>query len=178
MMRALAGLLALVLVGFPLLIAPSEATGTLSVIAGVFYAVGIGALSVPLLAAGAALSLVVYTLVLWPLAGPPAALGAVALGVVISLLFQVVAFAAHFRGAAMDSHVHPGQVRYWVSSGIGAAIVGMLLSVSASGIALRLPLPAYPAVIALGALAVFLGVVQALIRAQERVGPTSRGDRR
>jgi len=178
MMRALAGLLALVLVGFPLLIAPSEATGTLSVIGGMLCAVGIGVLSVPLVAAGAAVSLVVYTLVLWPLTGPAVSLSAVALGVVISLLFQVVGFAAHFHGAAMDSRVHPGQVRYWVGNGIGTAVVGVLLSVSASGIALRLPMPAYPAVVALGALAVFLGLVQALIRAPEHVGPTSRQDRR
>jgi len=178
MMRAFAGLLALVLIGLPILIAPSELTGALGVIAGMLCAAGIGALSVPLLAAGAALSLVVYALVLWPSVGPPAPLGAVALGVVLSLLFQVVGFAAHFRGAAVDSHVPPGQVRYWVGNGIGTAVVGILLSISASGIALRLPLPAYPAVVALGALAVFLGVVQALIRAPKGVRPTSREDQR
>lgn len=173
MIRALAGLLALVLVGFPLLIAPSELTGALGVIAGALCAAGIGALSIPLLAAGAALSLVGYALVLWPSAGPPDPLGAVVLGVVLSLLFQVVGFAARFRGAAVDSHVLPSQVRYWVSSGVGAAVVGILLSISAGGIALRLPLPAYPAAVALGALAAFLGAVRVLMDAPHRRQPAS-----
>jgi len=165
MMRALAGLLALVVVGFPLLIAPSELTGALGVIAGALCAGGIGALSIPLLAAGAALSLVGYALALWPSGGSLDPLGAVAFGVVLSLLFQAVGFAAHFRGAAMDPHVLPGQVRYWVSSGVGAAMVGILLSIATGGIALRLPLPVYPAAVALGALAAFVGVVMALMRA-------------
>lgn len=172
-MRALAGLLALVLVGFPLLIAPSELTGALGVIAGALCAGGVAALSVPLLEAGAALSLVGYALALWASAGSPGPLGAVVLGVVLSLLFQVVGFAAHFRGAAVDSHVVPGQVRYWVGSGVGAAVVGILLSISAGGIALRLPLPAYPAAVALGALAAFLGVVRALMRDPARMDRTS-----
>jgi hypothetical protein len=177
MMRALAGLLALVLVGFPLLIAPSELTGALGVIAGMLCAAGIGALSIPLLAAGAALSLVGYALALWPSAGSPDPLGAVVLGVVLSLLFQVVGFAARFPGAAVDSHVLPGQVRYWVASGVGAAAVGILLSISARGIALRLPLPAYPAAVAFGAVAVFLGVIRLLMRAPDRIGPVSGEER-
>lgn len=167
MIRALAGLLALVLVGFPLLVAPSELTGAPAVIAGTLCAAGIAALSIPLLAAGAALSLVGYALALWSSPGPPDPLGALALGVVLSLLFQVVGFVAHFRGAAVDSHVLPGQVRYWVGSGVGAAVVGILLSISAGGIALRLPLPAYPAAAALGALAAFVGAVLAHLRGQD-----------
>ena len=177
MMRALAGVLALVVVGFPLLIAPSDLTGGLGVIAGALCAGGIGALSIPLLAAGAGVSLVGYALALWPSGGSLHPLGAIALGVVISLLFQVVGFAAHFRGTAVDSHVIPGQVRFWVGSGVGAAVVGVLLSMSAGGLALRLPLPAYPAAAALGALAVFLGVVRALRHAPDRMGPASREER-
>ena len=173
MLRTLAGLLALVLVGFPLLIAPSELTGALGVIAGTLCAAGIGALSIPLLAAGAALSLVGYTLALWPSGASLHPLGAVALGLVLSLLFQVVGFAAHFRAAAMDSDILAGQARYWVGSGVGAAVVGILLTIGAGGIALRLPLPAYPAAIALGALAVFLGAVRVLMDAPHRRQPAS-----
>jgi hypothetical protein len=173
MMSALAGLLVLILVGFPVLIAPSELTGTLAFIAAALCAAGIGALSIPLLAAGAALSLVGYALALLSSAGSPDPLGAVALGVVLSLLFQVVEFVAHFRGAAVDSHVLPGQVRYWVGSGVAAAVVGILLSISAGGIALRLPLPAYPAAVALGALAAFLGAVRVLMDAPHRRQPAS-----
>jgi hypothetical protein len=164
----LAGLLALVLAGLPLLIAPSALTGALGVITGALCAGGIGALSIPLLAAGAALSVVGYALALWSSAGSPDSLRAVAFGVVLSLLFQVVGFAARFRGAAVDSHVLPGQVRYWVGSGVAAAVVGILLSISAGGIALRLPLPAYPAAVALGALAAFLGAVRVLVDAPHR----------
>ena len=168
MMRTLAGILALVLCGLPLLLAPSELTGALAVIAGALCAGGIGVLSVPLLAAGAGVSLVGYTLALWPLEGSLHPLGAVALGVVLSLLLQVVGFTERFRGAAMDSNVLPGQVRYWVSSAIGAAVVGILLSFSAGGVVLRLPKPAYPVAVALGALLAFLGVVQALMYAPKR----------
>ncbi|MFI5341353.1 MAG: hypothetical protein ACHQ7N_16130 [Candidatus Methylomirabilales bacterium] len=177
MMRALAGLLALVIVGFPILVAPSKLTGALAVIAGTLCSAGIAALSIPLLATGAGLSLVGYALALWPTAGSPDPLGALVLGVALSLLFQVVGFAARFRGAAVDSHVFPGQVRYWVSSGVGAAVAGILLSMGAGGIALRLPLPAYPAAVALGALAAFLGAVWALTHAPERMGPASGEER-
>jgi hypothetical protein len=177
MIRALAGILALVLVGFPLLIAPSELTGSVGMIAGALCAGGIGALSLPLLAAGAGVSLVGYTLALWPSGEPPHPLGAVALGVVLSLLFQVVGFAARFRGTAVDPHVLPGQVRYWVASGIGAAAVEILLSIAAGGIAPRLALPAYPAAVPLGALAAFLGAVRALTHAPDRLGPASGEER-
>ena len=177
MMRTLAGILALVLCGLPLLLAPSELTGALAVIAGALCAGGIGVLSVPLLAAGAGVSLVGYTLALWPLEGSLHPLGAVALGVVLSLLLQIVGFAKRFRGAAADSHIFPGQIRYWVGSAIGAAAVGILLSISAGGIALRLPLPAYPAAAAFGALAVFLGAVRVLRHAPGHVEPASGEER-
>ena len=173
MIRAVAGILALVLVGFPLLMAPSELTGTLGVIAGGLCAGGIAVLSVPLLAAGAGVSLVAYTLALWPAEGSLHPLGAVALGVVLSLLFQVVGFAKRFGGVTMDSPVFPGQVRYWLGSAMGAAVVGIVLSISAGGIALRLPLPAYPAAAAFGALAVFLGAVRALRHAPDHVESAS-----
>jgi hypothetical protein len=173
MMSALAGLLVLILVGFPVLIAPSELTGALAFIAAALCAAGIGALSIPMLAAGATVSLVGYALALLSSAGSPDPLGAVALGVVLSLLFQIVGFAARFRGAAVDSQVLPGQVRYWVGSGVAAAVVGILLSISAGGIALRLPLPAYPAAVALGALAAFLGAVRALLGKPGWMAPTS-----
>lgn len=177
MIRALAGILALVLVGFPLLIAPSELTGSVGVIAGILCAGGIGALSIPLLTAGAALSLVGYALALWSTAGSPDPLAAVAVGVVLSLLLQVVGFAARFRGVAMDSHVVPGQVRYWVGGAVGAALVGILLAISAGGIALRLPLPAYPVAVALGALIAFLGVVRGMALVADRGAPASREQR-
>lgn len=174
MIRMLAGLLALVVVGHPLMIAPSELTGKLAVVAGILCAAGIAALSTRLLAVGAALSLVGYALALLSSAASPHPLAAVALGVVIFLLLHVVEFAARFRGAAVDSGVLPGQVRYWVSSGVGAAAVGILLAISAGGIAFRLPRPAYPAAAALGALIAFLGVVRALTSGPNRMGPASR----
>jgi hypothetical protein len=177
MRRALAGILALVLVGYPLWIAPSELTGFVGVIAVALCAGGIGALSLPLLAAGAGVTLVGYTLALWPSGEPPHPLSAVALGVVLSLLVQVVGFAARLRGAAVDPHVLPGQVRCWVASGIGAAAVGILLSITADDLALRLALPAYPAAVPLGTLAAFLGTVRVLTHAPDRLGPASGEER-
>jgi hypothetical protein len=177
MIRVLAGLLALVVVGLPLMIAPSELTGGLAVIAGTLCAAGIAALSTRLLAAGAAVSLVGYALALLSMADSPDPLGAVVLGVVLSLLLQVVGFAATLRGAAVDPRVLPGQVRYWVSSGVGAAAAGILLGISAGDIALRLPLPAYPAAVALGALAVYLGAVRAMMRGLDRPGSGQADER-
>lgn len=77
----------------------------------------------------------------------------------------------------MDSHVVPGQVRYWVGGAVGAALVGILLAISAGGIALRLPLPAYPVAVALGALIAFLGVVRGLALVADRRAPASREER-
>ncbi len=164
MIRTLAGLLVLVLVGIPLLAAPSTLVGAFGLAAAALCAGGIFRLSIPLLTAGASLILIEYALALWMSAGSPDLVGAVGVGVTLALLFQIVGFAARFRGVAVDARVLWAQTRSWVGTGAASAAVAILLAVGAGSIALRLPLPAYPAAAGLGALAAFLGAVRALLR--------------
>ncbi len=164
MIRALAGLLVVVLVGIPLLAAPSTLVGAFGLAAGALCAGGIFRLSIPLLTAGASLSLIEYALALWMSAGSPDFVGAVGVGVTVALLFQIVGFAARFQGVVVDARVLWAQARSWVGTGAASAAVAILLAVGAGSIALRLPIPAYPAAAGLGALAAFLGAVRALLR--------------
>jgi len=177
MIRALAGLLVIVLVGIPLLTAPSTLVGALGLAAAALCAGGIFRLSIPLLTAGASVSLIEYALVLWMPEGSPDFVGAIGIGVTLALLFQIVGFAARFEGAAIDVRALWAQARFWTGIGAASAAAAFLLAVGARSVALRLPLPAYPAVAGLGALAVFLGAVRALMRPPERVELTSREER-
>jgi hypothetical protein len=174
MIRALAGLLVIVLVGIPLLETPSTLVGGLGLAAAVLCAGGIFRLSISLLTAGATLSLIEYALALWMPAGSPDFVGAIGIGVTLALLVQIVGFAARFRGVNVDARALWAQARSWAGTGAAAAAAAFLLAVGAGSVALRFPLPAYPAVAGLGALAVFLGAVRALMRPPERVGPRSR----
>jgi hypothetical protein len=177
MIRALAGLLVIVLVGIPLLTAPSTLVGGLGLAAVVLCAGGILRLSIPLLTAGASLSLIEYAVALWVSAGSPDFVGAIGIGVTLALLVQIVGFAARFEGAVVDVRALWAQARSWAGTGAASAAAVFLLAVGAGSIALRLPLPAYPAAAGLGALAVFLGAVRALMRPPERVELTSREER-
>jgi hypothetical protein len=178
MIRALAGLLVVVLVGIPLLAAPSTLVGAFGLAAGALCAGGIFRLSIPLLTAGASLSLIEYALALWMSAGSPDFVGAVGVGVTVALLFQIVGFAARFQGVVVDARVLWAQARSWVGTGAASAAVAILLAVGAGSIALRLPFPAYPAVAALGVLAAFLGVVRMLIYTPGQARLTSTSEDR
>ena len=158
MTRLLAGLLVLPLVGLPLLAEASWLTGTIGAAAGVLCVGGIVGWSFRLLRAGAALSLIEYAVALWVSAVPPDILAAVAFGVVLMLLLDVVGFDARFRGAALHPGVLRGQIRYWLGSGATAAGAGFLLALATGRIAVQLPAWAYPAAAALGALGACAGL--------------------
>lgn len=170
MIRYLAGVLVLALTGIPLLTGPSGVIAALGVSAAALCAAGILRPSVPLLTAGASLSLAEYALALWLSAGPLDVAGAVGFGVILATLFQVVEFAARFRGATVDPRVLRGQIRYWTGTGLLGAGAAMLMAIGAGGVPLRLPPAAYPVAGALGALAVFVGVVRALTQVPVQSG--------
>jgi hypothetical protein len=178
MIRHLAAILVLALVGLPFLAAPSWLVGTLGAVAAVLCAAGILVLSIPLLALGASLGLIQYALALWLSAGPPDLLVALGLGVALSLLLQVVEFGGRFRGAALAPGVVREQIRDWVATEAVAATAGIVLTIVAGSVTFDLPPPAYPAVAAVGALGAFLGAARILARQADHHGATRADEKR
>ncbi len=179
MIRYLGGLLVVVLVGVPLVRAPSELIGALGAIAGMLCAGGLITLSIPLLTAGTSLALAEYALaLLWIASTPPDFVGAIGLGLTLWLLFEVTGFAQRVRGVAVAPEVFRGQARSWIATGLAVALLGGALAIATTIVGLRLPASAYPAVVALGALGVFVGAVRALLRASSRPGSASHEEER
>ena len=175
MIRGVAGLLALFVVGFPLFVAPGSGTELLGLAAATLCAGGIISLSIPLLAAGATLAVVEYAFASLVAGGPPDVLGALAFGAALALLLQTVGFAARFRGASVDPQVIRTQVRLWVGTGVAGVGVGLALAGGAGTVWLRLPSAAFPVVAALGLVFAFAGVVGAMRRWSESPGKTAGG---
>ncbi len=167
MIRVTAGLLALFVVGFPLLRVPGSGTELLGLVAATLCAGGIIGLSIPLLAAGATLAMVEYAFASVVSGGPPDVLGALVFGAALSLLLQTVAFAARFRGASVDPRVIRTHVRTWAGTGVAGVGVGLALAGGAGTVWLRLPSAAFPVVAALGLVVAFVGVVGAMRRRPE-----------
>lgn len=167
MIRATAGLMALFAVGYPLGIVPAIPMGLLSLLAGIFCAAGIVGGIVSLAAIGAGIAMLGYALALWTASESLDLVGALAFGVALSLLVQMVGFEARFRGALVERQVVLGHVRSWAETGAAAVILGVVLAVAGSGGLIGLPPPAYPAAAALGALLTFLGLAKGAIRGAE-----------
>ena len=166
MIYALAGVLTLVFVGMPLLTAPSPAILVLGAIAGLVCGGAIVLLSIPLLAIGASIGLVEYALALLIAGGPPDFGGASVLAVALALLVHVVGFGSRFRGVTVEPRALRDQVRVWIGTAAASVVVQIVLAFGAGSFRFRLPTPAYPALAALGVLAAFLGVVQAVLRSE------------
>jgi hypothetical protein len=156
MTRGLAGALAAILVGLPLLTEPSWSTLAASVGAVAILAGAILARSLPLLAVGILVTLAGYTLALGMTASAPDALTATALGVTIALLVQVVDFARRVHGVMVSRDVVRAQIRYWLLSAILAAAGTAIIGALGIGLAAALPPLAAPALAVAGALAVIV----------------------
>jgi hypothetical protein len=176
MIRYLGGFLVFVLVGIPLLRAPSELVGGVGALAGVLCGVGVVTQSISFLAAGASLALAEYALALWMTAAPPDVVGAIGLGVTLWLLLELTSFAVRVHGLAVAPVVFREQVRSWIATGVAISVLGGVLAMGTRLVDLDLPGPARPAVVALGALAAFVGVVRALLSASSRPVPASVGE--
>jgi hypothetical protein len=176
-MRQVAAVLGFVVVSLPLLVTPSWVVVAASGAAALLIAIGIAALSLRSVVAGIWVSLVEYTLALWVGARPLHPLTAVALGVALVLLLQVVDFARRFHPATTDAAVVTGQVRYWLRTGVLGGTAGFLASALAGGSPLPLPDAAQLGLAAAGALLAFIAVAR-LVTRSDPPWPSQRGSRR
>jgi len=160
-MRRLAALLALVLVGAPLLIAPSTAVAALGTAAMLLCGLGI-VVATPVLVAGIVLALGEYTLALWLAGGPPNLGSAALLGIVLVVLLETADFGRRAHRAAIGPGLLLAQLRAWTVfagvTGTGALAVSAAASVASATIRL----PWAPAIAAVGAAVTLVGVALAL----------------
>jgi len=166
--RWLAGVLALALVGLPVVNAPVPVVAAMGAAAGLLCLAGIVRLSLRLLTAGAAGAVIQYALGLWISSAPPDFFTALVLGVVLGLLLDVVGLAARFHGVAVGRLVLQRQVRDWVGSAAIAGAAGLVLAIGSGRVALGLPAWAYALAGGIGALAAFGGAVRVLVGAHAR----------
>ena len=164
MMRAVAGLCALLAVGVPLVASPTQFVATVAAAIALLCAVGVLLPSASIVTAGASLALVEYTLVIWRSGRPPSFFAAIGFGVLLLLLVQITDFAARFGEASSASPVVRSQVRYWCRLGGAGAVIAMLVLVLATTLAVLVRLPLAPLVAGAAALVAFAGVVGALRR--------------
>jgi len=155
-----------VLVGYPLLIAPTKAVLVIGVAAMVLCALGIAARSTPVVVAGGVLALGEYALALWLSTGPPRLTGAVLFGVGLLLLLETTDFARRLRHAAMGPGVVASQVRYWVVFAALAGTAAFIVIGIATAASLIAHLPWAPAFAAAGAAVALVAVAIALRRSR------------
>jgi hypothetical protein len=165
--RALAALLALLVVGYPLLITAATPVLLLGAVAITLCGLGI-LLATPMLVAGAVVALAEYTLALWLAGGPPRLAGAVLLGVGLLLLVETADWGRRARRATLGSGVVLSQIRYWAA--FGAFTAALALGVIAlATVASGARLPWAPALAAAGAVVALVGLAVALHRSRRNV---------
>ena len=155
-----------VLVGYPLLIAPTRAVLVIGVAAMVLCALGIAAHSAPVVVAGGVLALGEYALALWLSTGPPRLTGAVLFGIGLLLLLETVDFARRVRHAAMGPGVIASQIRYWAVFAALTGTVAFVVIGIATAASLIVRLPWAPAFAAAGAAVALVAVAIALRHAR------------
>jgi hypothetical protein len=160
-MHRIAAVLALLLVGYPLLIASSAAVGALGAAALLVCVLGILA-ATPVLVVGIVLALAEYALALWIGGGPPRLAGAVFLGVVVMLLVETADFGRRARGAALGPGVAGAQVRAWVSTAAIASTTALGAAAACGVASTAVRLPWAPAVAAAGGAVALVGIALAL----------------
>jgi hypothetical protein len=155
-------IIALVVLGYPLLVAPTKAVLLIGVAALAPCALGLVTRSTSLVVAGGVLALGQYALSLWLAAGPPHLAGAVLYGIGLVLLVESADFARRVRGAALGPGLVVAQMRYWAAFAAlagPAALVAVGLAAVASAI---VRLPWSPAFAAGGAAAALVAVTVSL----------------
>ena len=164
-MRRVASVLALTLVSYPLLIAPSTAVVALGAAALIVCVLGI-LVATHVLVAGVVLALAEYTLALWIGGGPPRLAGAVFLGVVLLLLVETADFGRRAHRAVIGPGLVLAQLRSWALFASLAGMIALLASAVASVASTAVRLPWAPAVAAAGAAVALVGVALALAAAR------------
>jgi hypothetical protein len=151
-------LLVAALIGIPLSVALTGTTAALGAVAGLLALLSVHTRSVAGLTAAVACGLLQELVALLQAGKPPTLWSAVLLGSVVYLLLDVGAFAARFRGVAVDGRVWRMQTMYWGSTavlfGLTALAVGLLAAASArpfTGPLLLYGLTVIAAVVVIGA---------------------------
>ena len=164
MLRLPPAIFVVVLVGYPLLIASTTAVLTIGAAAMVLCALGIVALSTPVVVAGCVLALGEYALALWLSPGPPRLAGAVLFGVALILLLETVDFARRVGHAAMGPGLVASQIRYWGTFAALAGTAALVVIAVATAASAVVRLPWSPAFAAGGAVAALVAVAVTLRR--------------
>ena len=157
-------ILAVAVLGYPVLIAPARSILAIALAALALCALGLVVRSTSLVTAGGVLALGQYALALRLTGGPPRLAGAVLFGVGLVLLVETADFSRRVRGATLGPGLVASQVRYWAGfAGLAgaAALVAAGLAIAASAV---VRLPWAPAFAAGGAAAVLVAVTIALRR--------------
>jgi hypothetical protein len=162
MIRLAAVVLVGIIVGIPLAIVPAAPVTWLAVATLVVGTIGAFARSVPLVTAGASLSLIAYAVAL-TLAGPAAdPIASVVFGGTLVLLLALVHFAGRIEGAVVGPGVLAGQIRHWmviVALGVAAAAVLTLGGAVLAPLLVGATLPVVVVAAALGAVLTVAGVI-------------------
>lgn len=156
--------LAVVVFGYPLLVAPARGVLVIGLAALALCALGLVVRSGALVTAGGMLALGQYALALWLAAGPPRLAGAVLFGVGLVLLVETADFSRRVRGATLGPGLVASQVRYWVGFAAIAGAAALVTAALATAASLVLRLPWAPAFAAGGAAAALVAVTVALRR--------------
>jgi hypothetical protein len=158
--------LAVAVLGYPLLIAPVRSVLVIGLAALALCALGLVVRSAALVTAGGVLAVGQYASALWLTAGPPRLAGAVLFGVGLVLLVETADFTRRVRGATLGPGLVAAQVSHWVGfAGLAgaAALFAAGLATAASAV---VRLPWAPAFAAGGAAAALVAVTIALRRRQ------------
>ena len=181
MMRLAAVVLVAVVAGIPLAILPAPPVTWVAVVALVTGLVGMLAWSVPLVTAGASLSLIAYAIAL-ALARPAAdPITAVVFGGTLVLLLALVNFAGRLDDAVLGPGVLAGQIRHWLAIvALGAAIAAGLTvgGVVLGPVLVGATLPVVVATAALGALLTMAGVISLVTAPRKALVDTTSAARK
>lgn len=156
--------LAVVVLGYPLLIAPVRSVVMIGFAALALCALGSVVRSAGLVTAAGVLALGQYAAALWLASGPPRLAGAVLFGVGLVLLLETADFSRRVRGATLGPGLAASQVRYWVGFAGLAGSAALLAAAVATVASAVVRLPWAPAFAAGGAAAALAAVTLALRR--------------
>jgi RND superfamily putative drug exporter len=162
-MRLAGAVLLLALAAFPLGVLPAPPVTWLVVAALLVAGVGVAALSVPLVTAGASVALVAHALALAIVRPPPDLVAGVGLGATLLVLISLVHFAGRVRGAELARPVVAAQLRQWVTVLALGALAAVALTLGGSVLGAVLAATTLPVVVGAAALGALLAVAGAVV---------------
>jgi hypothetical protein len=147
------------IIGLPFWIKPTGIVGMIAIVAGLFCLAGVLLLSLASALIGCVFALIDLAIALWWTAPSISVFGAVAFGLALLFLLEIVHFASRFRGAEIDRSAWRAQMAWWIGRAaisVGAAVVVVLV---ASLLTWVLPSFGRPIFAGAGALAAFIAAM-------------------